>query len=78
VGTGDGLPLGGAFPTRLWQPGDRVLDEHVVPLPPDLPPGVYTVEIGWYDPTTGVRLPAMREGEHLLQDVMVVGTWVQP
>ena len=78
VGTGDGPPLEGGFPTRLWRSGDSVADEHVIPSPPDLPSGVYTVQVGWYDPTTGVRLPAMREGKQVPQDAVAVGTWSQP
>jgi hypothetical protein len=78
VGTGDRPPLEGGFPTRLWRPGDGVADEHVVPLPAGLPSGVYTVQVGWYDPLTGARLPAMRDGERLPQDAVTVGTWSQP
>jgi hypothetical protein len=72
VGAGDRPPLEGGFPTLLWRPGDSVADEHVVPLPSDLPPGEYTVQVGWYDPVTGVRLPAMRDGERLPQDAVIV------
>ena len=78
VGTGDGPPLEGGFPTRLWRPGDGVADEHVIPLPADLPSGVYTVQAGWYDPTTGVRLAATQEGKRLPQDAAIVGTWSRP
>ena len=78
VGTGDGPPLGGGFPTRLWHPGDGVTDEHTIPLPPDLPPGIYTVQVGWYDPATGVRLVATQNGQRLLQDAATVVTWARP
>jgi hypothetical protein len=78
IGTGDGPPLEGGFPTRLWRPGDSVADEHLIPLPADLPPGVYTIRVGWYDPTTGVRLPAMRQEKRLSQDAAIAGTWSRP
>jgi len=78
VGTGDDPPLGGGFPTRLWRSGDGVADEHIISFPPDLPPGIYTIQVGWYDPVTGVRLPAMQEEGRLSQDAVVVGTWSQP
>jgi hypothetical protein len=78
AGTGDGPPLEGGFPTRLWRSGDSVADEHVIPLPPDLCSGVYTVQGGWYDPVTGARLPAVWEGKRLPQDAVVIGTWSQP
>jgi hypothetical protein len=72
VGTGDRPPLEGGFPTLLWRPGDSVADGHVVPLPSDLPPGEYTVQVGWYDPVTGVRLVAVQDGERLPQDAVTV------
>jgi hypothetical protein len=76
--TGDGPPLEGGFPTQLWRPGDSVADEHILPLSPDVPPGVYTVQVGWYDPLTGARLPATQGEERLPQDAMVVGSWSWP
>jgi len=78
IGTGDQPPLGGGFPTRMWQPGDGVADEHTIPLPPDLSPGAYSVQVGWYDPTTGVRLPATQNGERLVQDAALAGVWSGP
>lgn len=78
AGTGDGPPLKGGYPTHMWQPGDSVADEHVIPLPPDLPTGVYTVQVGWYDPGTNTRLPAMQGEERWPQDAVVVGTWAGP
>ena len=78
VANGDGPPLQGGFPTRMWRPGDRVLDAHVIPLPPDLPPGSYNVAVGLYDPVSGVRLAAIKGGERLLQDAVLVGTWAHP
>ena len=68
VGTGDGPPRQGGFPTRMWRPGDQVHDAHTILLPPDIAPGVYVIRVGWYDPVTGVRLPAVQEGERLPQD----------
>ena len=62
--TGDGPPLAGGFPTRMWQPGDRVQDEHIIPLPSDLPAGVYTVRVGWYDRDTEARLPLDSAGDY--------------
>jgi hypothetical protein len=53
---GDSQPLAGRWPTSLWLPGLLLDDVHTIPLPPDLPPGVYHLLVGLYDPTTGVRL----------------------
>ncbi len=57
VSQGDAPPLGGRWPTSLWRPGVVLDDTHLVPLPPDLPPGTYHLLVGLYDPATGRRLP---------------------
>jgi len=46
----------GGYPTSSWQPGEIVIDTFVVDLPPDLPPGTYTLHTGMYDLTTLERL----------------------
>lgn len=57
----DAPPLDGDWPTHLWPPGLPVADARLIPLPPDLPPGVYHLRLGWYDPLTGARLLAWDE-----------------
>ncbi len=58
---GDGPPLAGSFPTRLWEPGDVVIDGRRLQLPKDVPPGAYTVVVGWYRLDTMERLPVRDE-----------------
>jgi hypothetical protein len=58
----DGPPVAGDYRTSLWQAGDQIEDLHIMPLPPDLPPGTYHIVIGLYDPVTGLRL-ARLDGE---------------
>ena len=53
LATADAPPLRGAFPTSLWEPGDLIADEFVLPLEES----GKRVGLGWYDPSTGVRLP---------------------
>jgi hypothetical protein len=76
--TGDGPPLAGGFPTRMWRPGDHVSDEYVIPLPPDLPADIYAVQVGWYDPITGTRLAATQASERVPEDAVVIGAWSGP
>ena len=75
----DGYPLQGGHPTTRWLPGQTVPDRHEIALPPDMPAGVYQIEVGLYDGETGERLsvsagtgsdPAARR--ILLQDVQIV------
>ncbi len=56
LGTGDGPPMGGRFPTSLWQPGDFIEDNHVLILPEGVTPA--RIAVGLYHPITGERLPA--------------------
>jgi hypothetical protein len=52
----DDFPVGGDRPTTSWIPGEIIVDRYDVPISADLPPGRYTLEVGFYDPVTGRRL----------------------
>lgn len=73
----DGIPCDGTEPTWRWQPGEYILDEHVLTVPPDLPPGEYLLSVGLYDSDTLERLPPegedmqMRWGAALVSSVTV-------
>jgi hypothetical protein len=54
------------------QTGDVVWQINTVTLPADLTPGAYPVEVGWYDPTTEVRLRLPDGGDRLLLDPIEV------
>jgi len=69
----DGEPQQGRRPTLLWAPGEEVPDEYVLTLPPEAPPGRYTVEVGLY--RAGDLAPAMTlDDQGLPLPKMVVGT----
>ena len=75
LATGDGPPLAGGFPLSLWEAGDVVAEERVlVPVEP----GASQVQparigVGWYDPVSGVRLPAASgDGSPLPDDEFLV------
>lgn len=60
----DSLPRGGQQPTDQWQVGETVIDPHLIPLPGDMPPGRYSIEVGLYQLSTGKRLVAVdRSGQ---------------
>jgi hypothetical protein len=73
----DGLPCYAAEPTYHWQPGEYVLDEHVLETPPDLSPGEYLLGVGLYDAHTLERIPPagnslnLRWGEAIVGSIMV-------
>jgi len=61
----DGPPLEGYLPTSSWLPGKPARDDRAIHLPPDLPPGRYTLLLGAYrpaDPTEAGRLAASGPG----------------
>ncbi|MBN1119746.1 MAG: glycosyltransferase family 39 protein [Anaerolineae bacterium] len=55
VAQGDGFPMEGVFPTGVWRAGDRLVDTYHLELPPDLPAGEYSLNLGLHD--TVVRVP---------------------
>ncbi len=52
----DAEPAGESRPTTTWQPGETVLDNHGVLIPPGTPPGSYRRIVGMYDAETFERL----------------------
>lgn len=61
----DNWPAQGQWPPTCWQPGEIISDRHQINLPPDLPPGSYTLVTGLYDARDGDRLPT-KTGETLV------------
>ena len=60
----DSQPGNASLLTSRWQPGWRIIDEYALPLPADLPPGSYQLEIGMYR-GDGARLPVSGEAVSL-------------
>jgi hypothetical protein len=52
----DSPPAAGRYPTSLWDKGEIIIDEMVLPLD-GVTPGEYTPVVGLYEFTTGARLP---------------------
>jgi hypothetical protein len=68
----DGPPNAGQSPTSGWLKGDRVLDEHQIPLPADLPAGEYRLIVGLYD-AAGERLRLPDGENHVLLTRLPIG-----
>ena len=56
IASADSIPGSGDLPTTGWIEEEYITDIHAFTLPPDLPDGGYPIEVGLYDPATGVRL----------------------
>jgi hypothetical protein len=61
------------YPARVWIPGTAVIDERIIALPDDLPPGTYTVAVGWYTRGDLARLPVSAETTR--DNLAVIGTF---
>jgi mannosyltransferase len=61
----DAEPVGDGRPTNTWEPGETIVDNHGVLIPPGTPPGDYRRIIGLYDRETGERLRLPDGKDHL-------------
>jgi len=55
----DSVPADGGLPTLRWAPGRAVRDVRTLRLPPDLPPGDYSLRAGMYVMATGAHVPVL-------------------
>jgi hypothetical protein len=77
VWQGDSWPQDGLYTTDHWLRGEVVAETYMIPLPDDLPPGVYTLYTGVYDPATGERLEATTtRGDQLTNNELALFEWV--
>ncbi len=54
----DNLPVNGTMPTDAWPEQTLIVDRYRLRVPWDARAGDYPIEVGMYDPATGVRLTA--------------------
>jgi len=64
----DGWPQEGRMLTTQWQTGEYVEDGYTLLIPPDAPPGPYTLYVGLYDAASDERQPAFQDGQRLPDD----------
>ncbi len=76
IAQGDSQPVGGAYPTSRWLPGETVIDPHRIELPADLTPGIYSLFIGLYRVDTLQRLAVA--GDTTGENAVPVGGLVLP
>lgn len=71
----DGLPDAGYAPVTTWEVGRTLDDRHQIELSYPMPPGEYRVEVGLYDPVTGVRLPLSdHSGDSVVIETVKIGS----
>ena len=72
VAQADGQPVGGSYPTRFWDVGERVADPRVLDIHEAVPPGEYQLRVGMYLLATGDRLPVEDGGDSILLSGMTI------
>jgi hypothetical protein len=60
-GQKDSQPLGGKYPTYLWDREERIRDDYELTTDPEAPPGSYDLAIGMYELQNLQRLPILTD-----------------
>lgn len=73
VAQNDRPPLAGFYPTAHWRVHDIIEDHYSLTLPSELLTGTYQLQVGWYQPLTGIRLPFANAA-----DAVEIAQWTVP
>jgi hypothetical protein len=74
VAQSDAQPRQGQYPTSIWQPGEVVVDDRSITVPP----GEYRIYLGWYRTDTLERLPLTSETGSATDDRTLLGVVTLP
>jgi len=70
-------PLKNLYPTYYWSEGEMVPDPRVLPVPREVVPGWYRLEVGLYGSSDEQRLPVVDDdGSEVRDSVVVDYVWV--
>ncbi len=72
VGQRDEGPVHATRATTSWVDGEYLDDPHTIPIDPKTPTGPYRIEVGLYDPITGVRVGTDAGLDHAIIGVLQV------
>lgn len=64
----DSPPVGDAWLTQTWLPGEIIIDRRLIPINPNAPTGDYHLNIGLYTAFDLIRLPVWLNGRPQLGD----------
>lgn len=70
----DNPPRGGTYPTSLWDAGEVVVDDYLIPVPSGAGAGEYLLIAGLYTPSDVQRLPVTDAGGRMIGDHVVLGS----
>jgi hypothetical protein len=74
VYTVDYVPQNWFAPTNVWVVGQPAADQRGILLPADLPPGVYSLTLRLYDPSTGAAAESSAGQDVLLGEIEIGGS----
>jgi len=66
-------PCRGLDPAPLWQPGQIILAKSILPVPPDLAAGSYTLNLSMFDLAFGPDAPLQAKGDATLITLQTTG-----
>jgi len=72
VGQIDREPLAGGNPTATWVAGETIVETVTFTTNSDAPPGLYRLQMGFYDRATGSRVPVTNTSGSALADATVI------
>jgi hypothetical protein len=72
----DNPPVDGFYPTTKWAPGEIMRDQYDLVIPPEAPPGQYSLEVGMYLVETGERLLVTNAQGHR-DDNRIILEWIR-
>jgi hypothetical protein len=78
VAQSDRQPGGVHYPTTLWQPGERLRDEHLLQIPADTPQGAYRIVVGMYAISADGTLTPLGEPVIIGQLDLNAGASIEP
>lgn len=71
----DAQPCDRSYPTAVWAAGERLVEDYLLPIPPELPAGQYTLAAALYQLESGERQPVLDGQGQIIGDLMVLTTF---
>jgi hypothetical protein len=69
----DGDSGGGFYPLRLWRPGDVIVDERIIDVPPQADRAQLLIELGLYDRATNQRVKVIDTTQPVIDQALLLG-----
>jgi hypothetical protein len=69
----DGDSGGGFYPLRLWKPGDVIIDERLIDVPPQADQAQLLIELGVYDRATNQRVAVLAATQPVIDQAILLG-----